>query len=311
MALFSRRNRPNNDSDNKSIRVREKNSVNLQCPECGFEQREPGIAVSTYCRGCNTHYHILNGKAVPKIKQLTNAITNIEGIENRTRLRDDTPARGKNANNEPKPSFLSNAHHSSSNPVGPSLPKSSKRKSISSTLNNSIAKPRDVACFDCDRVHQAASQSSSTLCPACGSYISLKNYDIKGVWNRSIQTRGNVIIHKKATVHGITIQCHDLIAHGQLTGGVDCSGDVTIQSHGKIIGNIQCKRLIIAKRARVEFTEPILCKDAIIDGQVAGNFTCTGKLHLKRKATLSGDIKVAIMAVDEGARHHGQISIGS
>jgi cytoskeletal protein CcmA (bactofilin family) len=76
------------------------------------------------------------------------------------------------------------------------------------------------------------------------------------------------------------------------------------------MGKVHCKRLIIQKRAHVEFSNPVQCEDAIIDGEVTGNFSCSGKLHLKKKATLIGDIKVATMAVDEGARHHGQISIG-
>ncbi|MBT8044078.1 MAG: polymer-forming cytoskeletal protein, partial [Verrucomicrobiae bacterium] len=71
-----------------------------------------------------------------------------------------------------------------------------------------------------------------------------------------------------------------------------------------------CKRLIIEKRAKVEFSNPVECEDAIIDGEVVGHFTCKGKLHLKKKATLTGDIKVATMAIDEGARHHGRMSIG-
>ena len=76
------------------------------------------------------------------------------------------------------------------------------------------------------------------------------------------------------------------------------------------MGKVRCKRLIIEKRAHVEFANAVQCEDAIIDGKVTGNFTCSGKLHLKKKATLDGDIKVGTMAVDEGARHRGQISIG-
>ena len=76
------------------------------------------------------------------------------------------------------------------------------------------------------------------------------------------------------------------------------------------MGKVRCKRLIVEKRARVEFSNPIQCEDAIIDGEVTGHFTCSGKLHLKKKATLSGNIKVVTMAVDEGARHHGQNGTG-
>ena len=76
------------------------------------------------------------------------------------------------------------------------------------------------------------------------------------------------------------------------------------------MGRVRCKRLIIEKKAQVEFANTVHCEDAIIDGNVTGNFRCTGKLALQKKATLTGDIQVATMAVEEGARHSGRISIG-
>ena len=51
------------------------------------------------------------------------------------------------------------------------------------------------------------------------------------------------------------------------------------------------------------------CEEAIIDGHVTGHFICRGKLHLKKKAVLNGNIVVANMTIDKGARHNGQISI--
>ena len=308
MTLFSRRDSSINECEIKGIRVREKNSVTLTCPECGFEQREPGMAVSTYCRGCSTHYQILEGKAVPKKIRPSNPFASLQGNGNSPRLRDDNPSDASNVTTSDAPPVPPKPPSPNTKSAPSGVP---AKKATATSFFNAVVEPRDVACFECDRIHQAPSEASSTLCPACGAYISLKDFDIKDNWNRGIQTRGNVTIHKKAAVTGITIRCHHLIAHGKLTGGVDCSGDVTIQSHGKIMGKVRCKRLIIEKRAHVEFSNPVQCVDAIIDGEVTGNFTCTGKLHLKKKATLSGDIKVATMAVDEGARHHGQISIGS
>lgn len=297
MPLFSRKSRSKNNTNGHARGIK---TVQLTCPECGFEQSEPTMAVSTYCRGCSAHFKILNGKAIPKKVRPSNPFTSLENKGVSPKLRGQP-------SNEPSDVEAAPAPRPRATPPTSAL----IRKAAANTgFFQNKAEPRQVACFECDHIHKAPAEASSTLCPACGAYIGLKDYDIRDNWNRRIQTRGNVVIQKKATVTGITIHCHNLTAHGNLTGGVNCSGDFVIQNHGKIMGKVRCKRLIIEKRARVEFSNPVHCEDAIIDGEVTGNFTCTGKLHLKKKATLTGDIKVATMAVDEGARHHGRMAIG-
>ena len=180
-----------------------------------------------------------------------------------------------------------------------------------SSLFQKKSRPRSVKCFECEREHEAPAEASSTLCPACGSYIGLEDYIIRDQWNRRIETRGNVTILKKATVTGITIRCHDLLVQGTLKGGVDCSGDFVLSNHSRIIGKVRCQRLIIEKKAQVAFANQVECEHAIIDGSVTGHFICSGKLHLKKKAVLNGNVKVATMAIDKGARHNGKMSIGN
>lgn len=168
---------------------------------------------------------------------------------------------------------------------------------------------RQIQCLECDHQHEAPAEATSTLCPACGAYISLKDHVINSHWNRRIKTRGNVIIQKKGVVTDVTIHCHNILVQGTLKGGIDCSGDVTLNSPSKIMGQLHCKRLIIQKKADVAFANEVHCQEAIIDGHVTGNFICSGKLHLKKKAVLNGNIVVARMTIDKGARHHGNISI--
>jgi cytoskeletal protein CcmA (bactofilin family)/Zn finger protein HypA/HybF involved in hydrogenase expression len=297
MSLFFKKKHSESD-ENPNVH---KNSVNLICPHCDFEQSDPRMAISTYCRGCGTHYKIAEGKAVFNKPAPTPPFAS-DNDKSRINTKDTSAPPVSPGTETPAPT-----------PRLRTVPPTSalvKKAAATTGFLQSKVPPRNVMCFECDREHQAPAEASSTLCPACGGYISLKDFDIKNNWNRRIQTRGNVTIHKKAVVTGITIRCHHLTVQGKLTGGVDCSGDFTIRSHGKIMGKVRCNRLIIEKRAQVEFSNPVHCKDAIIDGNVIGNFTCTGKLQLKKKATLTGDIKVATMAVEEGARHNGRISIG-
>jgi len=313
MPFFSNKNK-NNPSEPPAER---KNTVTLVCPDCGFEQKESNMAVSTYCRGCSVHYKIIDGKAEPNKVAPSNPFASLKdsGLSPKLRPINDGSESKNTSPNTPKKPVKENTNTPSA-PV-PSFKKTKppttsliQKAAASAGLLNNKEKDREVHCFECEKVHKASIEASSTLCPACGAYIALKDYEITSNWNRRIQTRGNVVIHKKASVTGITIHCHHLTTHGDFTGGVDCSGDFTIRSHGKIMGRVRCKRLIIEKRARVEFANTVHCEDAIIDGSVTGNFQCSGKLALQKKATLTGDIKVATMAVEEGARHHGRISIG-
>ncbi len=269
------------------------------------------MAVSTYCRGCSAHYNIIAGKAAPNKADSRDPFNSLKERHNKPKARATEETKGGTPPSENP--FYKKTQDPAPIPRKRTVPPSSAlvRKVAENTgFFQNKASPRNVKCFECAREHQAPSEASSTLCPACGAYISLKDFDIKDNWNSRIQTRGNVTIQKKATVTGITIHCHDLFVHGNLTGGVDCSGDFVLRSHGKIMGKVYCKRLIIEKKAQVEFSNPVHCEDAVIDGDVTGNFTCTGKLHLKKKATLNGDIIVATMTVEEGARHNGRISIG-
>ncbi len=309
MSLFSRIKKSHPTPNASSA----KKFAQLTCPECGFKQQESMMAVSTFCRGCSTHYKIRNGKALPIIKNPSNPYASPNNPPSAPKLRNHRGGtQASKSNNEAKNKTASKTTDTRQHParVAPPTPAIVKKAAASTGFFQTKTAPREVRCFECDHVHKAAAESSSTLCPACGAYIGLKDYDIRDNWNRRIQTRGNVVIHKKAVVTGITIRSHHLTVHGKLTGGVDCSGDFTLRSHGKIMGKVRCKRLIIEKRAHVEFSNTVICEDVIIDGEVKGNFHCSGKLRLKKKATLTGNIKVATMVVEEGARHHGSMSIG-
>ncbi|MBK1833715.1 bactofilin family protein [Roseibacillus ishigakijimensis] len=165
-----------------------------------------------------------------------------------------------------------------------------------------------MKCFECEREHEILADSTSALCPHCGSYIGLKHFDIRENENSRIQTRGDVFVHKKGHVSGITIQCHNLTIEGQIQGGAECSGDFILRKTGKINGPVSGDRVIIERRAEVEFMSPVQAREVIIDGHVKGAVACQ-KLVLKKRATLDGDLTVSTLSIEEGARHTGRISM--
>ena len=186
----------------------------------------------------------------------------------------------------------------------PAEPKTAPKSGLSPLLSRD--RKRSVKCFECAEEHEILADSTSAMCPHCGAYIGLKNYDIREQENSRIQTRGNVFVHKKGYVSGITIQAHNLTIEGEIQGGAECTGDFIVRKTGKINGAINSDRVIIERRAEVEFLSTVQAREVIINGHVTGSVSCK-KLTLQKKATLDGDLTVASLSVEEGARHNGNI----
>ncbi|MGJ8695090.1 MAG: polymer-forming cytoskeletal protein [Verrucomicrobiaceae bacterium] len=267
---------------------------------------EPPLAVSTYCRECSAHFKIENGKAVShNKKEVYNPFANRPTpVQKNSEVVEETKKDSTSDSAPPQaaapPSFFK--------PKKKAITADDTR--TSGLFGRTKRQPRKIRCFDCKAEHTISPNSTSALCPKCGSYISLKDYEIRERWNRRIQTRGDVFIHKKGVVAGTTIQCHHLTVEGDFTGGVECSGDLVIRRNGKIMGKVVCRRLIVEKRATLEFLNSVETEECSLDGVVTGNIACSGLLRLEKKALLNGNVRVGRLAIEEGARHHGQIQMG-
>lgn len=265
----------------------QRHRIEVTCPECGHVQTEPGLVVSTQCRSCRAHYQVRDGKGVPRPKPMTRL----------AKPRDP---------NDPGP--VPPVHKSS--PLPPRLkPGPAKPPSLLRRLLHPPRPPRDVVCFGCGHGFPTVADAQSSQCPKCGAYVSLLDYDIAEPWNRRIQTRGNVLIRKTGKVAGVTVRCHDLTVLGELAGSVECSGDLIIRNHGKIVGTVQCRTLRVEKGARVEFLNPVRAETAVIDGHVRGQITCNGAVTLQKRAHLHGLVRTTSLVVKPGAKHTGTIEM--
>lgn len=296
------------------------------------------MAASTYCRECSAHFNIENGVAVSTQKKAFDPFANRPAQSQKTAPPEGSNKKGpseKSPVRSPKSTLETPSESSPKKDAlpAPSTPEKSKAeekparpsylKSLSaigskpeveakksSFFSKKEREPRLIRCFECHAEHSNSPNSTSALCPKCGTYISLKDYEINGRWNRRIQTRGDVFIQKKGVVSGTTIQCHHLILEGDFTGGVECSGDLIIRRNGKIMGKVICRKLIVKKRANVEFLNSVETDDCVLDGLISGNIHCKGLLSLQKKAILTGNVKVGRIAIAEGAQHHGEIQMG-
>jgi cytoskeletal protein CcmA (bactofilin family) len=262
--------------------------IEVTCPQCAHLQAEPGIVVSTACRSCGFHFQVREGKAVTRPKPTTRFAVD----------------RSDEADSEPPPE--------PTKPLSPFRrpdPPVQRPQTFIQRMLGKNPKPRRVVCFDCSVEHTTVGDAQSSQCPACGAYISLRNYLIDDRWNRRIQTRGDVVIQKNGAVSGAPIVCHNLTVLGELAAAVDCSGDLVIRSHGRIPGNVRCDTLRVERGAKVEFLNAIHASDVLIDGMVTGQIHCSGIITLEKRAKLNGLVQAARLVVKQGASHNGSMEI--
>ena len=261
--------------------------IEVACPECGKKQFEPALVVSTQCRSCRANFQVRDGKGVVRHRPTTRlAIPRKDG----------DPEPELRAAPQKAQQFLLKR-------PGP------PPRSFLMRLFNPIKPPREVTCFGCGHQFHCIAEAQSSQCPKCGGYVSLLDHSITGHWNRRIQTCGDVVIQKSGVVTGVHIQCHNLTVLGELAGSVECTGDLIIRSHGKIIGKLHCRNLRVEKGARVEFLNPVTAATAYIDGTVRGQISCTGAVTLEKRARLQGLVRTTSLVVKPGAKHSGTIEM--
>ncbi len=266
----------------------QRHRIEVACPECGEVQSEPALVVSTQCRSCRANFQVRDGKGVVRQHPITRLAI-------------------PRKDSDPEPEPLPEA------PKPPSLlrrgPIVQAPQSFLMRFLNPTKPPREITCFSCSYSYTAVGDAQSSQCPKCSGYISLLNYEINEHWNRRIQTCGDVVIQKAGVVSGVTLRCHNLTVLGELAGSVECTGDLVIRSHGKIIGTVHCRNLRVEKGARVEFLNPVTATSAFIDGHVRGQIFCSGPVTLEKRAHLQGLVRTTSFIVKPGAKHTGTIEM--
>lgn len=173
------------------------------------------------------------------------------------------------------------------------------------------AKDKLIICYECNEPHHIIKSATSSLCPHCGSYISIKDHKINSFWNTSIKTRGNVIVEKKGLLRNLSVACNNLIIEGTFHSSADCQNDLIIRASGKITGHIKCRRVIIEKKTEVEFDHPLVAEEAVIDGVLTcPKLVCTTQATIHKKSKLIGGLEAKSLELQEGATIEGAIQLG-
>jgi cytoskeletal protein CcmA (bactofilin family)/predicted RNA-binding Zn-ribbon protein involved in translation (DUF1610 family) len=169
---------------------------------------------------------------------------------------------------------------------------------------------RDVACFACGHKQTVTSAAQSSLCPQCGSYIDLRDFNISGPFGRSIQTQGEVHILPKGDCSAAKVACNSAIIEGKLRGTLFATHEVHIRSREKIFGAVETKKLFVDKRSDCEFVRPLKVQTAEIAGKVSARLFCDGPVKILKGGVLEGSLYARSIVVEKGGIFSGELRIG-
>ncbi|HZJ13764.1 MAG TPA: polymer-forming cytoskeletal protein [Chthoniobacteraceae bacterium] len=170
---------------------------------------------------------------------------------------------------------------------------------------------REVACLSCKHRQQISSAAQSSLCPACGSYIDLRDFKIAGPFGRTIQTQGEVVITSKGDASSTRIVCREALVEGQVRGTLTSTGAVRVKMRGKMLGSIEAHQLIIEKRADVEFIRPLKVNSMEVNGKVSARVVCESHVTINKNGYLEGTVFAKAINVERGGVFSGELFIGS
>ena len=201
---------------------------------------------------------------------------------------------------------------------------------------------RTIHCFECGAEQEISSAASSTICPACSANIDLRDHKITTSFGRNIRTHGTIYVSASGELSSNTVECRSAVIKGKLRGSLHCVGDVEFKCVGRIPGKLTAHRVIVDKKANVQFfrqvqagslevrgsmsgevvaeTTVLIRKNGSLDGNVTaksitvygkvyGNIIAAERCELKSRSTLRGDLKAARLVIEEGATFIGKSEV--
>ena len=256
----------------------------MACPGCGHVQEEPSLAVSTFCRTCGNHFEV-DGPS----KQA--AAGRSARKKTKRSLSPVLPHRRRQRGNEA--AFIQRTPRTASHPF-----------SSPSNRGGNL----DVICFNCDARHEVSPGATSAHCPSCGTYISLDDVDVRSERSGEILTQGDVVIHRHG-VHLGTIFARNITIRGRILGRLHATGRLEFHHSGCAHGEIVCDEIFVARGIQLEFASPVTARIADIAGAVEGEFHCSERFRLRKKARFKGALRTANFDCQKGGDFDGAVDI--
>ncbi len=170
-------------------------------------------------------------------------------------------------------------------------------------------KEREVVCFTCAHMQVLSTEAHSTMCPDCGSYIDLRDFKITTIFSRSVQTAGELYVAPKGDIISSKVACGSAKIEGSLRGYLVCTGTATFRMKGRMIGGLECKNLVVDKKADVEFVRTMKCKEFTVRGKSHAKIIAD-KVIIDKGGWLVGTVYARAITVEKGGVFSGELFIG-
>jgi cytoskeletal protein CcmA (bactofilin family) len=103
--------------------------------------------------------------------------------------------------------------------------------------------------------------------------------------------RGTATIGKSVLIKGQIFSKEDLVIDGSVEGGIEAQENrITIGPNGRVVANLKAR-------------------DVVVLGQLKGNIEASGRVDIRKGASLIGDIRYAKISIEEGADLRGSLEM--
>lgn len=168
---------------------------------------------------------------------------------------------------------------------------------------------RTTRCYDCGAMLPVSEKAATLTCTRCSVNISLEKKEIRDHCREPVKMRGNLTIHRNASLAAAEIACETLRVYGKITGRIDCHGDAFFRSSGKLVGNVHCRHLFVHKASDLTFVPGIRAETAEIHGRVVGDLICEGTIRISKTGVVLGDCIAPAIELESGGVLSGQMRI--
>ncbi|MEZ5405131.1 MAG: polymer-forming cytoskeletal protein [Verrucomicrobiia bacterium] len=170
-----------------------------------------------------------------------------------------------------------------------------------------------VGCFACGAMHELAPDVITLNCYECGKPIDLSSYKIESLFNRRIQTHGEVFITARGKYQASNLTAGRLVVEGILEASYECRelalGKV---AHLAVAG--KADRVVILPGARLRFSDfahYITTTQIRVEGHLEVELLkFNGEVVVGEGGSLSGNLEVESLMVEKGGNFEGKLSVG-
>jgi len=246
------------------------------CPHCGFEQLEPAGLISTYCRGCGSHYSV--GKTA-RTRQYHPRFSSIA-------VRPDPAAPGRRRRVR---CTSCDQSHFAFTAAGQSHCPSCGTLVQLSDVEISGHSTRNIET--CGAIHVGRDGFLNATRLRCGNAYVEGRISGRIRCENTLRLRGSDVSHARITTRQLIVDRHvhirflfpvfaeNIVIRGSVEAAITCPGAIRIGRHGVLDGNVHARAMIVDNggsysgavqvATTISYGEPEKNRDSPLDVQVA------------------------------------------